>query len=70
GLAALRGRGVPAAVVLGEPAYYGRFGFSAGAAARIRSPFSGPALQALELALGGLGSGVGEARYHAAFFVG
>ena len=70
GLETLRGQGVPAAAVLGDPAYYGRFGFSATAASRIRSPFSGAAFQALELAPGGLADGVVEARYHAAFFAG
>lgn len=37
--------------VLGEPAYYGRFGFTADAAAGFESPYAGPAFQAL--ALGG-----------------
>ncbi len=68
GLAILRGRGVPAVVVLGEPAYYRRFGFSADAAAGLRAPFAGPAFQALELAPGGLGGGVGQVHYHPAFF--
>lgn len=37
----------PIVTVLGDPAYYGRFGFSAQAAAGFQSPFAGPYLQAL-----------------------
>ena len=37
-------------LVLGDPAYYGRFGFSAPAAAQVRAPYAGhPAFQALAL---------------------
>ena len=41
GLDALRAAGVDVAVVLGHPAYYPRFGYSAEAAKAIRSPYSG-----------------------------
>lgn len=47
--------GVQLVVVLGDPAYYRRFGFSAEAAQRLRTPYDGEALQALELAPGALG---------------
>ncbi|MFN3513615.1 MAG: GNAT family N-acetyltransferase [Phenylobacterium sp.] len=47
--------GAHAVVVLGHPAYYPKFGFSTGAAARLRSPFSGnPAFMALALEPGAL----------------
>jgi putative acetyltransferase len=36
-------------VVLGDPAYYQRFGFRAAAAAGVTAPWSGPALQVLAL---------------------
>jgi putative acetyltransferase len=35
--------------VLGDPAYYGRFGFSAKSAAPFASPYAGPHLMALRL---------------------
>lgn len=54
GLAMCREKNVPAVVVVGDPAYYSRFGFRAGAAARLIAPFSGEAFQALELADGAL----------------
>ena len=42
--------GASGVLVLGDPAYYGRFGFSSERAARVACPFSGlPALQALDL---------------------
>jgi predicted N-acetyltransferase YhbS len=50
-------------VVLGPPAYYPRFGFSARLAERLKSPFSGPAFMALELTPGGLAGVTGEVRY-------
>jgi putative acetyltransferase len=65
GLEACARLGVQASVVLGQPAYYRRFGFSADAAREIRSPYSGPAFMALELQ-----PTVplrGDARYAAAF---
>src|SRR5690606_41926034 len=54
GLDACRQAGVEAVVVLGHPAYYPRFGFSAAAAEVLAAPFSGPAFMALELAPGAL----------------
>ena len=67
GLAECRAGQAAFAVVQGDPGYYGRFGFSVAAAAGLRSAFSGPYLQALELLPGGLGSGAGELIYPAAF---
>ncbi|MGE3302113.1 MAG: GNAT family N-acetyltransferase [Hyphomonadaceae bacterium] len=60
--------GLDAILVLGHPAYYPRFGFSAVAAENLAAPFSGPAFMALELKPGALASG-GRVRYAAAFGV-
>jgi putative acetyltransferase len=60
--------GCSAIVVLGEPAYYLRFGFSAAAAESLQAPFSGPAFMALELTPGALRDG-GRVRYAKAFGV-
>ncbi|HVU20895.1 MAG TPA: N-acetyltransferase [Rhizomicrobium sp.] len=49
GLEACRDLGIGAVVVLGDPAYYGRFGFSAAKVQGIACAFAGPHLQALEL---------------------
>jgi putative acetyltransferase len=49
GLEACRALGVEAVVVLGHPAFYPRFGFSAETARHLEAPFSGPAFMALEL---------------------
>lgn len=46
GLAAANGRGTRIVFVLGDPEYYGRFGFSAAAAAPFASPYAGPHLMA------------------------
>jgi putative acetyltransferase len=66
GVAACRRVGSVAIVVLGDPAYYRRFGFRSEAAAGLRAPFSGPAFMALELSPGSLDGG-GEVRYARAF---
>ena len=50
GLDELRAQGEELALVLGDPGYYGRFGFSAEAAQGLAMPYDGPALQALWLA--------------------
>jgi putative acetyltransferase len=68
GLALCRARALaPAVLVLGEPGYYGRFGFRADLAAGVAGlPWSGhPAFQALALRPGFVPGG--EARYAAAF---
>ena len=49
GLAHLRETGMKLAFVLGDPHYYGRFGFSAEAAAPFASPYAGPYFMALRL---------------------
>lgn len=67
GLDRCRERRVSAVVVLGNPAYYGRFGFHAETAARLQTPWPGPNLMAIELIPGGLAGGEGVARYAAAF---
>lgn len=56
GLEACRKVGIAAVVVLGHPAYYPRFGFSAAAARGLRCPFpgAGDAFMALALAPGSL----------------
>jgi putative acetyltransferase len=56
-----------AVFVLGEPSYYGRFGFSAALAAPFKSPFPPEAFQALELKEGALSGRTCEVRYAAAF---
>jgi putative acetyltransferase len=56
----------PAIILLGHPAYYPRFGFSAAAAESLDAPFSGPSFMALELEPGALRAG-GSVRYAAAF---
>jgi putative acetyltransferase len=49
GLRRLMEAGWDLALVLGEPAYYGRFGFDAEAARAFETPYDGPYLQALAL---------------------
>jgi putative acetyltransferase len=49
GLLRLKAAGETLALVLGEPSYYGRFGFTAAAAESIRTPWDGPYQQALVL---------------------
>jgi putative acetyltransferase len=63
GLLACAGAGHRAVIVLGHPAYYPRFGFSAGLAERLKAPFSGPAFMARELVPGALTGMTGEVRY-------
>lgn len=67
GLACLARDGVEAVIVLGHPAYYPRFGFSAALAAKLASPFPGEAFMALELAAGALRGEAGQVRYPATF---
>lgn len=56
GLGQLAARGYAAATLLGDPAYYARFGFSPGLAARIEAPHRarGDGFQAVELIPGAL----------------
>ena len=69
GLEDCRDRGCAAAVVVGWPEYYPRFGFSAALARGIASPYAdlGEAYMAAELAPGALSGAAGTARYPAAF---
>ena len=67
GLSRCRELGAEAVIVVGDPDYYRRFGFSAALAERLESPFAGPAFMALELRAGAL-EGVGaRVRYARAF---
>jgi len=66
GLEACREQGIGAVIVLGDPDYYGRFGFSAAKAEGIACAFAGPHLQALELIPGTL-DGVTSLAYAPAF---
>lgn len=55
GIDTCREFGAHAVIVLGHPEYYPRFGFSAEAATKVASPYSGsPAFMALELERGAL----------------
>lgn len=49
GLTRLEAKGETLVLVLGDPSYYGRFGFSTAAAASIKTPWDGPYQQALVL---------------------
>jgi putative acetyltransferase len=66
GLARLTEDGQDLVLVLGEPAYYGRFGFTAEAATPLETPYAGPYQQALALTERGRGM-AGDIRYAAAF---
>jgi putative acetyltransferase len=67
GLELMRKLGVEAVVVLGHPSYYPKFGFSAEAAKRLKSPFAGrEAFMALALEPGALDAPL-EVAYPAAF---
>jgi putative acetyltransferase len=59
--------GAEAVVLLGHASYYPRFGFSADLAAKLASPFSGPAFMALELVPGALSGVTGSTVYPPAF---
>jgi putative acetyltransferase len=61
GLEILRQRGEDLMLVLGDPAYYGRFGFSAAAAEKLVTPYPGPAMQALSLTPAGAAASGGVA---------
>lgn len=66
GLAACRENGMDAVIVLGDPEYYGRFGFEAAPMAEIACAYAGPHLQALEFRNGAL-AGVKSVTHAAAF---
>lgn len=61
-----RGSGFDAVFVLGDPAYYGRFGYDLAAADGFESPYSGPHFMALPLN-GSLPASSGPLRHAPAF---
>ncbi len=67
GLELCRERGKAVVMVVGHPAYYPRFGFSAQLAQHLRAPFSGEAFMALELTAGVLNGVTGSVKYPEAF---
>jgi putative acetyltransferase len=66
GLIELRARGYDWCLVLGDPAYYGRFGFSAEKASGFATSYDGPHQQAVALKLPGAPAS-GALAYPAAF---
>jgi putative acetyltransferase len=66
GLLRLSRSGEDLVIVLGEPGYYGRLGFSAATAGGLRTPYDGPSLQALALTEAGRAAH-GPVRYSRAF---
>lgn len=68
GLAICKQRGVAVAIVLGDPSYYARFGFSSELTKGIASPYTGEsAWMALELVEGVLSGVEGRVDYPQAF---
>lgn len=67
GLELARQNGERIVIVLGEPAYYGRFGFRADLAAPLSSPYAGEYFMALELVPGALAGVQGEVVYAGPF---
>jgi putative acetyltransferase len=67
GLDCARADGWEAAIVLGHPRYYPRFGFSATQARHLVAPYSGDAFMALALRPGALDGRSGRVVYPAAF---
>lgn len=67
GLDRLRARSASAVFVLGDPAYYGRFGFLARLAEEFDCAYACEAFQALELSSGALAALRGRIRYPVAF---
>jgi len=67
GLRILRHQRKAAVIVLGDPGYYGRFGFSAELARKLAGPLKSEGFMALELVGGALDGLVGSVRYPAAF---
>jgi putative acetyltransferase len=68
GLEACRGAGYGAAVVLGEPGYYSRFGFERASAKGLGNEYGADEhFMAVELADGALGGAGGTVRYRKEF---
>ena len=66
GLDRLRLAGEHLVLVLGDPTFYGRLGFTVEAAGRFSTPYDGPFMQALALSEHGAGA-AGVVRYPPAF---
>lgn len=67
-LADLRRRDIGLVFVLGDPAYYRRFGFTPEVAAAMRTPFDGPHQMAIELQPGAVRNAAGRRFAYAAGF--
>ena len=67
GLSCARADGWASIFVLGDPAYYGRFGFAAELAEGFASPYAGPHLMGLALREHALAARTGELCYPPAF---
>jgi putative acetyltransferase len=67
GLREVRAAGADAVVVLGHPAFYPRFGFSARRAVHLASPFAGDAFMAIDLRGGALDGVRASVTYPPAF---
>jgi putative acetyltransferase len=67
GLRTIEELGVRIVIVVGHPAFYQRFGFSAKLAERLKSPYSGPNFMALALEPGSLAGVEGEVQYPSPF---
>ncbi|MBX3071180.1 MAG: N-acetyltransferase [Thermomicrobiales bacterium] len=67
GLEHVAASGYEAVIVVGDPDYHRRFGFSPDLATRLRSPYQGEACQALELVPGMLKGEDGEIVYPSPF---
>ena len=63
GLESLKNDGCRVVVVLGDPAYYSRFGFDTALGTHVKCPYSGPYLAALELQPGALAGCTVNAAY-------
>ena len=66
-LGELGGLGVEAVFVLGDPAYYARFGFDAHAASGFQSPYAGPHFMVRRLTSAQLATTTGPVEYAKAF---
>ena len=69
GLRLCRERGIHAVMVVGDPAYYSRFGFSTDIISGLTSKYAGPYWMGLELVTGSLRAAVGTVEYPPAFEV-
>jgi len=67
GIGRARTEGWEGIFVLGEPAYYGRFGFGVEAAQAFASPYAGPYFMLLDLTRNGLAHEGGDVGYPPAF---